>query len=259
MTHPRADRGDRGDAIAPVAYLPWVRPDADTADAPAVPRRSAPDAGAPGPGGLWGVVPGGTRSASADGDAVARVGAGDPGPEEQESHDAAWAVPVVGDDPDGRDGADDDRVDRVVLARLRRSSLSVSEVRRLLLDQEVGAEHVDGWIARYERLGYLDDRSFADQLAASLVDRKGYGTGAVLAELHRRGVDSGLAREVVEGLDADDERARAVELAVERARRLGSVDRAAAARRLSGYLQRRGYSGDVVREAVSTALQGTHA
>ncbi|WP_286309098.1 regulatory protein RecX [Agromyces mangrovi Wang et al. 2018] len=153
---------------------------------------------------------------------------------------------------------DEDRVDRVVLARLRRSSLSVSEVRRLLREHDVEAEQIDGWIDRYERLGYLDDRSFADQLAASLVERKGYGAGAVLAELQRRGIDQALARETVDALDGDDERSRAIELAAERVRRMGSLDRTAAVRRLSGYLQRRGYSGDVVREAVNAALDGAH-
>ncbi|GLI25803.1 hypothetical protein ARHIZOSPH14_00450 [Agromyces rhizosphaerae] len=219
----RSDRDD--DAIAPVAYLPWVRPGQEAA--PAEPSQ-VPASGSRSE--LWGAVPGSEMSDC------------------ERVEERLAATPAM----------DDDRVDRVVLARLRRSSLSVAEVRRLLREQDVPAEDVDAWIDRYERLGYLDDRSFADQLAASLVERKGYGAGAVLAELQRRGIEPGLARETVDALDGDDERSRAIELAAERARRMGSLDRMTAVRRLSGYLQRRGYSGDVVREAVDAALDGAH-
>ncbi|BDZ66084.1 hypothetical protein GCM10025877_30220 [Agromyces mangrovi Wang et al. 2018] len=231
-------RGDRDDdAIAPVAYLPWVQPGdaASPADAASADESSRSEPARKQPASrarpeLWGVVPG------------------------SEPSDCERVEARLAEEP----GVDEDRVDRVVLARLRRSSLSVSEVRRLLREHDVEAEQIDGWIDRYERLGYLDDRSFADQLAASLVERKGYGAGAVLAELQRRGIDQALARETVDALDGDDERSRAIELAAERVRRMGSLDRTAAVRRLSGYLQRRGYSGDVVREAVNAALDGAH-
>ncbi len=39
------------------------------------------------------------------------------------------------------------------------------------------------------------------------------------------------------------------------AERLGSLDRVTAERLLSGFLQRRGYSGDILRTAVSEALR----
>jgi regulatory protein len=58
----------------------------------------------------------------------------------------------------------------------------------------------------------------------------------------------------LELVDTGDELARAKQLARKRATQLGSLDRDTAVRRLSGYLQRRGYSGSTIRAAVDQAL-----
>ena len=73
-------------------------------------------------------------------------------------------------------------------------------------------------------------------------------------ELARRGVDATAARAAVDELDPEVERCNALEVAERRARQLSGLDRQTAERRLSAFLQRRGYPGDVVREAVTAAL-----
>ncbi|MDF2575794.1 MAG: RecX family transcriptional regulator, partial [Agromyces sp.] len=77
---------------------------------------------------------------------------------------------------------------------------------------------------------------------------------AILQELSRRGVDDSAARSAIESLDPDLERQNALTVAERRARQLTGLDRQTAERRLSAFLQRRGYPSDVVREAVTAAL-----
>ncbi|HEU5222843.1 MAG TPA: regulatory protein RecX [Candidatus Lumbricidophila sp.] len=148
----------------------------------------------------------------------------------------------------------DERIDRLVVARLRRSSLSVSEVRSVLGEHGLPADEIDEWIERYERLGYLNDVRLAEQVVHKASSRRGFGSGALRSELRRRGIDRDLAAEAVDALDGDAERANAAEVAERRARQLLGLDRATAERRLSAFLMRRGYSGDVIREAVASAL-----
>ena len=102
------------------------------------------------------------------------------------------------------------------------------------------------------------DETAGDRLAEQLVHshgvRRGKGSGAILQELGRRGVDASVARAVVDELDPETELENARLVAERRARQLTGLDRQTAERRLSAFLARRGYPGDVVREAVSAAL-----
>jgi len=148
----------------------------------------------------------------------------------------------------------DDRIDRLVVSRLRRSALSVAEVRAVLVEHGLDDVEVEEWIERYERLGYLDDARLAEQLVHSHGVRRGKGSGAILQELGRRGVDASVARTVVDELDPETELENARLVAERRVRQLTGLDRQTAERRLSAFLARRGYPGDVVREAVSAAL-----
>ncbi|MFF2370365.1 RecX family transcriptional regulator [Agromyces sp. NPDC058110] len=148
----------------------------------------------------------------------------------------------------------DERIDRLVVSRLRRSALSISEVRVVLVEHGLHELEVDEWIARYERLGYLDDARLAEQLVHVNATRKGKGSGAILQELSRRGIEAEAARNAVEDLDPETEFDNARTTAERRARQLRGLDRQTAERRLSAFLQRRGYGGDVVRQVVTEVL-----
>ncbi|HEY6801457.1 MAG TPA: RecX family transcriptional regulator, partial [Agromyces sp.] len=162
---------------------------------------------------------------------------------------------AVADEVSTESGAERDaRIDRLVVSRLRRSALSIAEVRSVLAEHGLDESEIEEWIERYERLGYLDDARLAEQLVHVNGSRRGRGSGAIMQELSRRGVDAGAARAAVGELDPDIERANALVVAERRARQLTGLDRQTAERRLSAFLQRRGYPGDVVREAVKAAL-----
>ncbi len=218
---------DASERLAPVSYLPWAAPDdADRGRDRGRATRARGDRGSRGDRGrsrLATIRPG----ADIDG---ATVEPAETGPER------------------------DERIDRLVVSRLRRSALSVAEVRTVLTEHGLDDGEIEEWIERYERLGYLDDARLAEQLVHVSGSRRGRGSGAILQELTRRGVDAESARAAVSHLDPEIERANALAVAERRARQLTGLDRQTAERRLSAFLQRRGYPGEVVREAVTAAL-----
>jgi regulatory protein len=268
--------------LAPVAYLPWAVPGVDASprqgdsgsagrSATSRPSRSrSHDSEARPPRGsewshLIAVSPDPVDGAASDGAASAgstSAGAAAgrrtvrPPAERSRAGGARGRRSPVEDAPESDEPGPerDERIDRIVVGRLRRSALSVSEVRAVLVEHGLDDVEVEDWIERYERLGYLDDARLAEQLVHSHGERRGRGSGAILAELGRRGVDVAVAREAVGELDPEVELTNAIAVAERRARQLGGLDRAVAERRLSAFLARRGYPGDVVREAVATAL-----
>ena len=121
---------------------------------------------------------------------------------------------------------------------------SEKEVRDRLRRYGHGEETIRGVIGRLEELGYLDDEDFARLVTREKARR--YGPRRISAELRRSGVGAELAAEVVDeefGGRSEMEEARSV--AAQRYNRGGSD---AEARRVYGFLVRRGYSSEVCAE-----------
>jgi len=137
---------------------------------------------------------------------------------------------------------------------LARKGMSSAEMVTLLENREIEPDEVAAEVERLEAAGLLDDTVLAHDLVSTLRDRKGLGKSAITAELRRRRVDQAAIDEALESVDVDDELERATEVAIKRAGQLSSYDRTTAERRLSAFLQRRGYSGSVVGAAVNAAL-----
>jgi regulatory protein len=233
--------------LAPVAYLPWVAPSSEQSahDGVAPARRSSRH-------------PAGRALGTATTPRLAVVGGGDDvGGREGIGRRAARAGDGIPAEVPAETGVErDERIDRLIVSRLRRSSLSISEVRSALIEHGLDDHEVEEWIERYERLGYLDDRRLAEQLVHSHGVRRGRGSGALLHELGRRGIDTGLARDALDALDPEVELEHAAQIAGRRVRQLAGLDRATAERRLSAFLLRRGYGSEIVRRAVTAALEG---
>jgi len=145
-------------------------------------------------------------------------------------------------------------VRRASINALARKGMSSAEMTTLLENREIEPDEVAAEVERLEGAGLLDDRVLAHDLVSTLRDRKGLGKSAITAELRRRQVDQAAIDEALENVDVDDELERATEVAIKRAGQLSSYDRTTAERRLSAFLQRRGYSGTVVGAAVKAAL-----
>jgi regulatory protein len=149
------------------------------------------------------------------------------------------------------------RAENVSLNALTRRGMSRRELERVLGSRDLDQDTVAAELDRLQGVGLIDDRALALDLVSRLRDRKGLGRTAVAAELSRRLLPNEVIAEALDTIESDDELDTARDLARKRAAQLRSLDRATAERRLSGFLQRRGYSGDILRSAVSEALRGT--
>ncbi|MEN9620449.1 MAG: hypothetical protein RL499_642 [Actinomycetota bacterium] len=151
--------------------------------------------------------------------------------------------------------ADARRAENVTLHAITRRGQSRAEVADLLRRREIDPIVAEAELDRLESVGLIDDRALAADLVDRLRSRKKLGPSALRAELMRRKLDRSAIDEVLAMHDddaADDD--LVVELARDRARRLGGLDRATAERRLIDFLARKGHSGSSAREAARRAL-----
>lgn len=155
---------------------------------------------------------------------------------------------VVADPDDVRAEAES-----TLLRRLRTRQLSVSEAHGVVVDAGLSGHAADELIEQFERLGYLDDASLAEQLMHAAVTRKRQGRQAIGPLLTKRGIPRDVADAAIAALP-DDDLERALEFARTKARSLGARDRETALRRLLGQLARRGYPSSVSMTAARQAL-----
>jgi regulatory protein len=122
---------------------------------------------------------------------------------------------------------------------------SARELRERLLRAGYLGKTVDEVISRLEELGYLNDEEFARELARS--EARKYGPRRIYGDLRRAGIEEEAAREVVEEEFAGrSEHESAREAAQRRYNTAEESD--AQARRVYGFLVRRGYSASICAE-----------
>lgn len=122
---------------------------------------------------------------------------------------------------------------------------SVGEVRERLFRYDYGEQTVEEVVERLRELGYLDDQEFARTLAG---ERSGkYGPRRVLSDLRRSGVDDETAQAAVDEEFSEISELEAARAATRRRYNTGEGSEALA-RRVHGFLARRGYSPGVCTE-----------
>lgn len=146
------------------------------------------------------------------------------------------------------------RAENVSMHGLTRRNMSRWEMESLLKSRDLDDDLIEAELQRLEGVGLVDDAALAETLVRTQHERKGLGKQAIVSELRRRHIDQEIIDAAIEGLDADDERTRALEIAEKRAGQLSSYDRETAKRRLTAFMMRKGYSSSIVREAVDAAL-----
>ena len=133
---------------------------------------------------------------------------------------------------------------------------SAAELARRLRMKGYGPDVAEEVISRLRELGMIDDAAFAGMLARDRVRLRPQGSRRLASELRQKGVDEETARtairETMEG-EETDERELARRAAAKWKPRAGEEpDRAR--RRLHGFLARRGFDGDVIREVLDETL-----
>lgn len=146
------------------------------------------------------------------------------------------------------------RARNVLLHQLSRSVKSKDQLRKILGKREIDAEIAERILDRFEEAGLINDREFALTVVNSRHRHKGLAKSAIARELREKGIDQPILEEVLADIDSEAELCRAKELAEVRAKRLANLEPEVAKRRLSGYLARKGYSGNIVHTATKHGL-----
>jgi len=103
------------------------------------------------------------------------------------------------------------------------------------------------------RLGYVDDRKFAAQWAASRARLRGYGRKRIEQELRQKGVGQETIREALgEAIPPEDERETARTVAEKKLRTMKSLEPEARKRRLAGFLERKGFPHEIIWDILRT-------
>lgn len=163
-----------------------------------------------------------------------------------------WTMPT-------KDGADDNRHDddlyREAMTKagriLARRAHSEKELRDKLgseLNEAVG----DAVVARLQDLGLVDDEAFARQWVEERATRR--GKAALAEELARRGVDASIIDEVLGRVPAENEEARAHDLAAGHLARVAGKPLHRQAASIVAMLLRRGFEPEVAEAATRGVL-----
>jgi regulatory protein len=140
---------------------------------------------------------------------------------------------------------------RLLAVRPRSAAELARRLRMKGYEPEIGEEV----IVRLRDLGMIDDAAFAGTLVRDRVRLKPQGARRLANELRAKGVDDETARAAIrETMDGEqtDERELA-RRAAEKWRPRAGEEPARARRRLHGYLARRGFDSDVIREVLDEA------
>lgn len=132
---------------------------------------------------------------------------------------------------------------------------SERELRQKLNRKDYGPAVVDAVVEECKRLNYVDDARYAAGRASDAAMLKKHGRQRAVQELMAKGIDKSTAeRAAGEAYEDVDPIESAMALAQKKAASLARLDRLTATRRLSGFLQRRGFDFDTVRIVVERTL-----
>lgn len=124
---------------------------------------------------------------------------------------------------------------------------SSQEVRRKLREKEFSETAIEAVMERLERVGLLDDGTFARFWVENRETFKPRGARALRYELRQKGVADEDIEAVLADLDEEDSAYRAAQ---QRIRRYRQVDEATFRKRMGDYLSRRGFNYTIIRDVL---------
>jgi regulatory protein len=149
-----------------------------------------------------------------------------------------------------------DRAMRMISVQSR----SCEDLRRRLVQKKEPPEAVAAVIEKLVKLGLLDDASYSRAFTRSKMSSSGFAARRVSYELEKRGVARTTARQaIVSTIEEEkiDEGALLARTAEKKMRSLAKLDAQTQRRRLSGFLARRGFSGEQIARAVAMYIGRT--
>jgi regulatory protein len=158
-------------------------------------------------------------------------------------------------DPGTGPHADPESVARkILLDRLSAQPRTRHELAETLARKLVPPEVAQRLLDRFEEVGLVDDGAFARSWVESRRTGRGLARRALAQELRRKGVPDEVAREALDEVDPEEERAAAAELVRRKLRTMARFDQQTRMRRLTAMLARKGYSPALAFGVVRDAL-----
>ena len=131
-------------------------------------------------------------------------------------------------------------------------SRSCAEIEVYLARRKVVPDIIPQVVDRLTEAGLLDDRDFAQYWVENREAFRPRGKRLLRSELRGKGVVNAIIDQAIERIDESEGAYRAARA---RARRLSQLDYQTFRRRLSGFLQRRGFDYGTVKETVTRVWQ----
>ena len=123
------------------------------------------------------------------------------------------------------------------------------ELQRKLREKGYRPEAAEAAINRMRDLGYLNDATFADRWIENRQEHRPRSRRMLTQELRQKGIDADTIDEALEDVEID-EFGDALALATKKAEGIRALDLPTRQRRISGFLSRRGYGFDVIRQVL---------
>ena len=125
------------------------------------------------------------------------------------------------------------------------------EVEHKLHERKFPPDIVSSVIAHLIKLGYLNDEQFARQWAASRVRSRGFGRRRLEQELRSKGISRDTIKDTLDALFEEAPEADvARKEAAKKLRTLTRFEPEVRRRRLAGFLERKGYSSEIIRNVL---------
>lgn len=129
---------------------------------------------------------------------------------------------------------------------------SRAEIEAKLHDKEFNEAIIEAVLAHLARLGYVNDLQFAREWTRSRIRLRGFGRRRIGQELKNKGIGRELIREVFdEVFNEETEIETAKRVAEKKLNTMKSLDRVIRRRRLAGFLERKGFSFEIIRDVLN--------
>ena len=125
-----------------------------------------------------------------------------------------------------------------------------SEIERQLEREGFSADAIETSIAELIRSGHIRDQKYAENWIVRRQKSNPRGKTLLKHELVDKGIDRETAEQVVATVETEDETKVALQIAQKRAKQYKRLPTHVAKRRLHGFLARRGFGSDIVRQVL---------
>ena len=148
-----------------------------------------------------------------------------------------------------KDNATTDKIEGSGLA-LKPKTYTKSEMERQLEREGFSSNAIETSIAELIRSGHIRDRKYAENWIVRRQKSNPRGKTLLKRELVDKGIDRETAEQVVAAVETKDETKVALEIAQKRAKQYKRLPTHVAKRRLHGFLARRGFGSEIVRQVL---------